>query len=87
MSVNETDAPSQEEEVLYSTDEILNRLVALGVNNSHRGYNKEHADLCEQFFSCELSTIARSWDMLEDTVKVKVVNNHSDEFKAWVGGE
>lgn len=86
MSVNETDAHS-EEEALLSTEEILNRLVALGVNNSHRGYNQEQVALCEQFYSCELSTIARSWDLLEDGVKVKIVNKHSDEFKAWIGGK
>jgi len=74
------------EEEVISTDEILNRLVALGVNHSHRSYGNEHKELCDAYFSCNLSTIANSWDMLEDAVKVKVVDKHSDEFKAWIGG-
>ena len=86
MSVNETE-PSTEEESLLSTDEVLNRLIALGVNHSHRGYNQNQVALCEQFYSCDLSIIALSWDMLEDGVKVKIINKHSDEFKAWVGGK
>lgn len=88
MSVNEVSNLVEvvaEEEVI-STDEILNRLVALGVNHSHRSYGDENKKLCAAYFALNLSTIANSWDMLEDVVKVKVVDEHSDEFKAWIGG-
>ena len=76
----------QEEEPM-SKEEVMNYLIAIGVNNCHRGYDNNLKELRDSFLNMSLKDIAPTWDHLDDSIKVSVVNAHADEFKAWINGE
>ena len=75
----------QEEEVM-TKEEVLNMLVAIGVNSCNRSYEASHKELRESFLNMSLKDIAPTWDHLDDPIKVSVVSAHADEFKAWING-
>ena len=75
----------QEEEVM-TKEEVLNMLVAIGVNSCSRSYEASHKELRVSFLNMSLKDIAPTWDHLDDGIKVAVVSAHSDEFKAWING-
>ena len=73
-----------EEEPSLTKDEVLSVLIAIGVNSCNRSYDNAHKDLKSSFLEMPLIDIAKSWDHLEDAVKISVINSHAEEFKAWV---
>ena len=75
-----------EDDPVMSKEQVINMLVAIGVNSCNRSYDNTHKELRQSFIEMPLSEIADVWDHLEDAVKVSVINQHSDEFKAWVTG-
>jgi hypothetical protein len=75
----------QEEEVV-SKEEVLNFLVAIGVNTCNRSYENHHKEMKNKFLEMDLKEIAPCWDHLDDSVKICVITQHSDEFKSWVNG-
>jgi hypothetical protein len=72
------------EETPLSKEEVLSMLVAMGVNSCNRSYDNSHKELKSSFLKMPLSDIAKSWDHLEDGVKISVVNSHAEEFRAWI---
>jgi hypothetical protein len=76
-----------EEEVVPTKEEVLNFLVAVGVNTCNRSYDATHKQMRDSFLEMPLRDIAPTWDALEDNVKVSVINAHQEEFKSWVNGE
>ena len=76
-----------EEEEVLSKEEVLNFLVAIGVNTCNRSYDHTHKQMKDSFLEMPLKEIAPTWDLLEDAVKISVINAHSEEFKRWVDGE
>ncbi len=87
---NNVEAPHLEvveEEPSLTKDEVINILIAIGVNTCNRSYDTVHKDLKNSFLEMSLKEISKSWDHLEDAVKISIINNHAEEFKAWVSGE
>jgi hypothetical protein len=86
---NNVEAPHLEvveEEPSLTKDEVINVLIAIGVNTCNRSYDTEHKGLKNSFLEMPLSDIAKSWDHLEDAVKISIINSHAEEFKAWING-
>jgi len=75
-----------ESEPSLTKDEVLNMLIAIGVNTCNRSYDQDQKDLKTSFLEMPLGDIAKSWDHLEDAVKISVVDIHAEEFKAWING-
>jgi len=76
-----------EEVEVMSKEEVLNFLIAIGVNTCNRSYDTDHKELKSSFLEMSLKDIAPTWDNLDDAVRIAVLNAHLDEFKAWVNGE
>ena len=72
------------EEEVMSKEDVLNFLIATGVNNCNRSYENPHKEMRNLFINMSLSEIPPTWDHLDDAVKVAVINAHIDEFKTWV---
>ena len=72
------------EEEVMSKEDVLNFLIATGVNSCNRSYDNVHKEIRNSFINMNLKEIAPTWDHLDDTVRVAVINAHLDEFKAWV---
>ena len=75
-----------EEVEVMSKEEVLNFLIAIGVNTCNRSYDTDHKELKSSFLEMSLKDIAPTWDNLDDAVRIAVLNAHLDEFKAWVNG-
>jgi hypothetical protein len=75
-----------EEEEVMSKEEVLNFLIAIGVNTCNRSYDLEQKELKSSFLEMSLKNIAPTWDKLDDAVKIAVLDAHIDEFKVWVNG-
>ena len=73
-----------EEEPSLTKAEVLNMLIAIGVNTCNRSYDNAHKDLKASFLEMPLKDIAKSWDHLEDAVKISIVSSHAEDFKAWI---
>jgi|7_EtaG_2_1085326.scaffolds.fasta_scaffold00324_7 hypothetical protein len=80
-------ASEEAEAERMSDSELLNNLIAMGVNSCTRSYDATQKRLKETFVEMELCKIAPTWDLLNNEIKIEVVNTHSDEFKAWISGE
>jgi hypothetical protein len=76
-----------EEEEIMNKEDVLNYLIAIGVNTCNRSYDTAHKQMKESFLAMPLKEIAPSWDYLDDAVKISIINNHIDEFKSWVNGK
>ena len=76
-----------EEVEVMSKEEVLNFLIAIGVNTCNRSYDTDHKELKSSFLEMSLKDIAPTWDNLDDAVRIAVLNAHLDEFKACVNGE
>ena len=76
-----------EEVEVMSKEEVLNFLIAIGVNTCNRSYDTDHKELKSSFLEMSLKDIAPTWDNLDDAVRIAVLNAHLDEFKAWVEGK
>ena len=76
-----------EEVEVMSKEEVLNFLIAIGVNTCNRSYDTDHKELKSSFLEMSLKDIAPTWDNLDDAVRIAVLNAHLDEFKAWVDGK
>ena len=72
------------EEEVMSKENVLNFLIATGVNNCNRSCENPHKEMRNLFINMPLSEIAPTLDHLDDAVKVAVINAHIDEFKTWV---
>ena len=72
------------EEEVMSKEDVLNFLIATGVNNCNRSYENVHKEMRMSFINMDLKEIAPTWDHLDDAVKVAVINSHIDEFRAWI---
>lgn len=72
------------EEEVMSKEDVINFLIATGVNNCNRSYENVHKEMRSSFISMPLKEIAPTWDHLDDAVRVAVINAHIDEFKAWI---
>lgn len=72
------------EEESISEQEVLNYLVAVGVNSSRRSYDGEGKAMYESFVSLPLSSIMDTWDRLDQNVRLSVIEAHIDDFKKWV---
>lgn len=72
------------EEQSISEQDVINYLVAVGVNNSRRSYDGESKTMYESYIGLPLSSIIKTWDLLDQNVKLAVVEAHIDEFKAWI---
>ena len=75
------------EEEGMNKEDVLNYLVAIGVNTCNRSYDNTHKEMKDSFLAMPLKEIAPSWDYLDDAVKISIVNTHSDAFKSWINGE
>ena len=86
-AVNSVPLEVVEEEEAMDKESVLNYLIAIGVNTCNRSYDASHKQMKEYFLAMPLKEIAPSWDYLDDAIKISVINDHIDEFKAWIGGE
>lgn len=64
--------------------DIILRLAALGVNTCNGSYDTRYKNLSDRFVKLNLKTIAEMWDLLDDKVKIRILNSNSDKFKEWV---
>jgi len=84
---NIVEKPSLEvvkEEESMTKEEVLNCLIAIGVNSCNRSYEASHKDLKESFLNMALKDIALTWNHLDDTIKIQVITAHSNEFREWI---
>lgn len=75
-TLNEFDALS-EQEVIY-------RLAALGVNACNNSYDVKMKCISDRFCKLNLKTVVNMWDLLDDRVKIRILNSNVEKFKAWV---
>ena len=85
--VNSVPLEIVEEEETLNKEEVLNYLIAIGVNTCNRSYDTVHKQMKESFLAMPLKEIASSWDHLDDAVKISIIDSHVDEFKSWVNGK
>lgn len=81
--MSELEAIEEEREVM-SRHDVTNFLVAIGVNTCFRSYDNTHKKLSASFLDMALKDIAPTWDHLDDTVKIAVLNKNIDEFRTWI---
>jgi hypothetical protein len=67
-----------------SIEDIRNRLIAIGINNTVSSYSSEDKMLATDFLSSDLSNIAGVWNNLSEAAKVKVVSLHEEELFEWI---
>ena len=72
-----------EEEAMRKED-VLNFLIAIGVNTCNRSYDTAHKEMKDNFLAMSLKEIAPTWEHLDDNVKISIITIHADEFKVWV---
>ena len=72
------------EEETLSEQDVLNYLIAVGVNSSRRSYDGEGKTMYESFINLPLHSIIDTWDNLDQNVKLSVIEAHIDSFKRWV---
>lgn len=71
------------EEEAISEKEVVNYLVAIGVNSSRRSYDGDGKTMYEAYVNLPLSSIVDSWDHLDQNVKLAILDIRSEQFKAW----
>ncbi len=76
-----------EENQPASKEDVLNFLIASGVNACSRAYGQEHKDMRDAFISMDLKSIAPTWNHLDDNVKIAVINAHYEDFSAWINSK
>lgn len=79
-SIEQVDASPMIEE------ELINIMIAFGVNSLIRRYDPESKDMYHSYLNLPLHFIAGSWDHLDDNVKIAIINSNIDSFKEWVAG-
>ena len=79
-SGEQVDTPPMKEE------DLINIMVAFGVNSLIRRYDSESQDMYHSYLNLPLHFISGSWDHLDDHVKIAVVNSNIDSFSEWVAG-
>tara|TARA_B100000131_G_scaffold323086_1_gene379721 strand:- start:7810 stop:8091 length:282 start_codon:yes stop_codon:yes gene_type:complete len=88
MSSNLTNLVSEESEVIelktISIEDIRNRLIAIGINNTVSSYSAEDKQLSLDFLASSLSNISGVWQNLSESAKVKVVSLHEEELFEWI---
>jgi hypothetical protein len=68
-----------------SDEDAIFLLAALGVNYCvGNSYDSKSRELAEKFFRLDLKIVARMWDVLNDNVKIKILNLNSEKFKSWI---
>ena len=72
------------QEDVMSKEEVEYSLIAIGVNTCFRSYDNRHKELVAAFMEMPLSEISKSWDYLDQNVKIGVLDKHSEEFKRWI---
>ncbi len=65
---------------LLNKEEVINSLIAIGVNQIYRSYDDSQKELYNQFLNAKLSFIAPCWSALNDQVKIDVLSAHEEEF-------
>lgn len=82
MSDGQTDLSPVSEEV--SEESVIYSLAAFGANACFTSYDSKMKLMSDNFCKLDLSVICNMWDLLDDRVKIKIVNINSEKFKAWV---
>lgn len=75
---------SIEEVETYSRQELVCRLIAVGVNSSHGSYGEEQKKLFEGFMNLPLIDVAPMWPFLNERVQVILLKAHHEEFMKWI---
>ena len=65
-------------------EEVINYLVASGVNGLYNSYNNEDKIYIKSFYELPIADIAPMWDILSDAVKLGILTEHMSEFTAWM---
>mgnify|MGYP001248116734 CR=1 FL=1 len=63
---------------------LKSKLISVGVNSTVNSYAAEEKELAESFVSMSLRSIAPCWSYLNSNVKIKVLDSHEEEFRAWI---
>ena len=74
------------EETSLSEEDILNYLVAMGVNSSYRKYDPEGKEMYSSYLNLPLKTISKSWERLDSQVKLAVIDANQELFLNWING-
>lgn len=76
--------PEEVQEDVVNEEEVINYLTAVGVNASHRQYDDIAKKMYQAYIDLPLSTLVKTWEHLNDQVKIGIINMHLDEFKRWI---
>lgn len=86
MLADQTITEEVSEDHQIDESELINIMVAFGVNGLYRRYDQDAKDLYNSYLKLPLHAIVGSWDHLDDHVKISVIQNNYDSLKAWISG-
>lgn len=81
------DGEVEEVEIAMSIDELRNRLIAIGVNNTVGSYNGEEKKMAYDFLSSSLSNSCDLWMFLNQNAKIALIDSHAESFSRWIKNE
>ena len=65
---------------------IKSRLVAIGANNASNSYDAQDKKVLESFLKLPLPSIAPSWEYLKADLKIRIIDEHKEEFDRFILG-
>lgn len=67
-----------------SEQEVIYLLAALGANYCNSAYDPKMKIISDKFCKLDLKIVVNMWDLLDDRVKIRIVNSNIEKLKAWV---
>lgn len=65
-------------------DELVYILAAIGANTCISSYDAKQKAIADSFCNMNLKTIVNMWSVLNDQVKLRVINCHISDFQSWI---
>jgi|TARA_R110001583_G_scaffold16234_34_gene66438 hypothetical protein len=86
MDVVTLTQPNEEEQSGMSEEELVSRLIAMGVNAASSSYDNADKEIYTGFLALPLKSKASLWLHLNDRVRLALLTSHHDEFMTWIDG-
>ena len=83
MQSNEDEKDTVSESPL-SRDDLIYKLISIGVNSSQSSYGNENKELYVAFLELPLVDVAPLWPYLSERVQIDVIKNNHEEFMKWI---
>ena len=76
----------EEEVVTMSKDELVDRLIATGVNGVSSSYGHEDKEIYTGFLALPMKEVASLWPFLNERVQIALLKEHHEVFMTWING-